>query len=282
VPALPSWLTDPLWDQFRVLLPDRGPYHRDHPLGCHRRPVDDRIVFDKLLQVLVFGCGYRKIADAACSATTIRDRRNQWIALGIFATLELLVLQAYDRMVGLALADLVVDGCIIKAPCGGQHAGRSPADRGKQGANAPPSPMAVGSRWARSAPAPTATTRRCLAAPWTPWCGWTHYHRSPRCTWMQATTAKRLASCSTSVTCAARSPSRAHPRRLLGDAELLQGRPQGYVLAVARGDLDMGQFERLVAQTRDAAGVGDRRGRHEEALACQRESLGIRRELANR
>jgi transposase len=133
VPALPSWLITPLWDQFRALLPDRGPYHPDHPLGCHRRRVDDRIVFDKLVQVLVFGCGYRKIADAACSATTIRDRRDQWIALGVFARLELLVLAAYDRMVGLELGDLAVDGCITKAPCGGLHAGRSPVDRGKQG-----------------------------------------------------------------------------------------------------------------------------------------------------
>jgi DNA-binding SARP family transcriptional activator len=47
-------------------------------------------------------------------------------------------------------------------------------------------------------------------------------------------------------------------RKLLGDAELLQGRPQGYVLAVARGDVDVGQFEWLVAHARDAAGVGDR------------------------
>jgi hypothetical protein len=60
-------------------------------------------VVDKLLQVLVFGCGYRKIADATCSATTIRDRRDQWIALGVFDRLELLVLQAYDRRLGLAL-----------------------------------------------------------------------------------------------------------------------------------------------------------------------------------
>jgi transposase len=133
VPALPSWLTTPLRDQFAALLPDRGPYHPDHPLGCHRRRVDDRIVFDKLVQVLVFGCGYRKVADAACSATTIRDRRDQWIALGVFTRLELLVLAAYDRMVGLELGDLAVDGCITKAPCGGQHAGRSPVDRGKQG-----------------------------------------------------------------------------------------------------------------------------------------------------
>jgi transposase len=133
VPALPSWLIAPLWDQFCALLPERGAYHPDHPLGCHRQRIADRIVFDKLVQVLVFGCGYRKIADATCSATTIRDRRNEWITAGIFATLELLVLGAYDRMIGLELADLAVDGCITKAPCGGDHAGRSPVDRGKQG-----------------------------------------------------------------------------------------------------------------------------------------------------
>lgn len=133
MPALPSWLITPLWDQFSALLPDRGPYHPDHPLGCHRPRTPDRVVFDKLIQVLVFGCGYRKIADQTCSATTIRDRRDQWIALGIFTTLEVLVLDAYDRMVGLELDDLAVDGCITKAPCGGDHAGRSPVDRGKQG-----------------------------------------------------------------------------------------------------------------------------------------------------
>jgi transposase len=133
VPALPSWLINPLWDQFCALLPTRGPYHPDHPLGCHRPRIPDRVIFDKLIQVLVFGCGYRKIADPTCSATTLRDRRDQWIALGIFATLELLILQAYDRMVGLMLADLAVDGCITKAPCGGDASGRSPVDRGKQG-----------------------------------------------------------------------------------------------------------------------------------------------------
>jgi hypothetical protein len=38
-----------------------------------------------------------------------------------------------DRMVGLDLDHLAVDGCITKTPCGGQVAGRSPVDRGKQG-----------------------------------------------------------------------------------------------------------------------------------------------------
>ena len=36
-------------------------------------------------------------------------------------------------MHGLDLEQLVIDGCITKAPCGGQVAGPSPVDRRKQG-----------------------------------------------------------------------------------------------------------------------------------------------------
>jgi transposase len=133
VPALPSWLTDPLWDQFAALLPDRGEFDPTHPLGCHRRRIADRIVFDKLLQVLRFGCSYQGIADSTCSATTIRDRRDEWIGLGIFAKLKQIALDAYDRIVGLLLDDIAVDGCITKAPGGGEVAGPSPVDRRKQG-----------------------------------------------------------------------------------------------------------------------------------------------------
>lgn len=39
--------------------------------------------------------------------------------------------EAYDRMIGLQLEDVAVDGCITKAPCGGTLAGPSPVDRGK-------------------------------------------------------------------------------------------------------------------------------------------------------
>lgn len=42
-------------------------------------------------------------------------------------------MSAYDQIVGLDLHNVVVDGCITKAPCGGEAAGRSPVDRGKQG-----------------------------------------------------------------------------------------------------------------------------------------------------
>jgi transposase len=95
VPALPPAILEPLWDQFAALLP-----HRDdaHPLGCHRPRIPDRIVFDKLIQVLVFGCGYRRIADHTCSATTLRRRRDEWITLGVAEQLRPLVLGAYDRL----------------------------------------------------------------------------------------------------------------------------------------------------------------------------------------
>jgi transposase len=130
VPALPSSVLEPLWVQVAALLPTSQVHH---PLGCHRPRIPDRIVFDKLVQVLVFGCGYRRIADHTCSATTLRRRRDEWITLGVAEQLRLAVLAAYDRLFGLETEHLAVDGCITKAPCGGEVAGRSPVDRGKQG-----------------------------------------------------------------------------------------------------------------------------------------------------
>lgn len=94
MPALPAWLTEPLWDQFVVLLPERPEYHPDHPLGCHRRRISDRIIFDTMLRLLRFGCSYEAIAGATCSATTIRGRRDEWIRLGVFARLKQIALDA--------------------------------------------------------------------------------------------------------------------------------------------------------------------------------------------
>jgi transposase len=130
VPAVPSCILDPLREEFLALLPERVD---EHPLGCHRRRIDDAVVFGKLVEALVFGAGYERLADASCSATTMRRRRDEWIRLGVWERLKLACLDAYDRAVGLDLADLAVDGCTTKAPCGGDCAGRSPVDRAKSG-----------------------------------------------------------------------------------------------------------------------------------------------------
>ena len=130
MPALPPYIIEPIWEQFRALLPER---EVNHPLGCHRSRIPDRVVFDKLVQILVFGCAYRRIADQECSATTLRDRRDEWMACEAMETLRTIALEAYDRLIGLELADMAVDSCITKAPCGGEKAGKSPVDRAKQG-----------------------------------------------------------------------------------------------------------------------------------------------------
>ena len=101
MPALPSWLTTPLWDQFAALIPPRPVIDPSHPLRCHWRRINDRVVFDKLIQVLRFGCSYEAIADTTCSASTIRNRRDEWIKAGLFAQLKQIALDAYDRIVGL-------------------------------------------------------------------------------------------------------------------------------------------------------------------------------------
>jgi hypothetical protein len=133
VPVLPACLVEPLWVQFAALLPDRPAFVPTHPLGCHRRRVPDRVVFEHVLAALVHGSGYERIASPGCSERTIRRRIQGWAAGGLMERVHALALAAYERMIGLDLEDLAVDGCITKAPSGGEVAGRSPVDRGKQG-----------------------------------------------------------------------------------------------------------------------------------------------------
>ena len=130
MPALEPSIIEPIWEQFSALLHER---EVDHPLGCHRARIPDRVVFEKLVEVLVFGCAYWRISDDSCSATTLRRRRDEWIQAGAMGALEGIVREAYDWIVGLELEVVAVDCCITKAPCGGEKAGRNPVDRGKRG-----------------------------------------------------------------------------------------------------------------------------------------------------
>jgi transposase len=128
VPAIQPYIIEAIFEQFRALIPDR---EVDHPLGCHRSRIPDLVVFEKLLQVLLFGCAYWRIADGSCSATTLRRRPDEWIEAGVMEALEEIAREAYDRAIGLDLSEVAVDCCITKAPCGGEKVGRNPVDRGE-------------------------------------------------------------------------------------------------------------------------------------------------------
>jgi hypothetical protein len=93
-------------------------------LGCHRRRIPDRVVFEHIVEALVHGSGYERIASSACSDATIRRRLKQWTAAGIAAQVHAVALAAYHRIIGLLLADIGADGCITKAPAAGTRRDR--------------------------------------------------------------------------------------------------------------------------------------------------------------
>jgi hypothetical protein len=60
----------------------------DHPLGCHKPRTPDRVVFGKLVEVLVFGRAYERIADESRSENTLRRMRDEWIDFGLMESLR--------------------------------------------------------------------------------------------------------------------------------------------------------------------------------------------------
>lgn len=112
MPVLPSSLLEPVWDQFAALLPTYPAVSPTHPLGCHRPRVPDRVVFEHVIAALVHGSGYERIASPGCSDRTIRRRVHAWAAWGLMQQVHRLALAAYERVIGLDVEELAVDGCI--------------------------------------------------------------------------------------------------------------------------------------------------------------------------
>lgn len=80
MPLLPASLIEPLWVEFAALIgaDERPEFSPDHPWGCHRCRIPDRVVFDHVLAALVHGSGYERIATDQCSDRTIRRRLHDW------------------------------------------------------------------------------------------------------------------------------------------------------------------------------------------------------------
>jgi hypothetical protein len=56
VPTLPQYIIEPIWEQDpRSATTKRK---ADHPLGCHKLRILDRVIFERLLEILIFGCAY--------------------------------------------------------------------------------------------------------------------------------------------------------------------------------------------------------------------------------
>ena len=131
--ALEPEVMDAMWAAAEPLLPVRGD---DHPLGCHNPRIADRVCFRGLMIRLVTGASWvdvEAIMGFEVSDTTLRARRDEWIAAGVFDELCAEALAAFDRIVGLDLEEVALDGSLHKAPCGGEGTGPNPTDRSKIG-----------------------------------------------------------------------------------------------------------------------------------------------------
>jgi transposase len=130
--ALDPRVTDAVWTAVEAHLPPRPV--DTHPLGCHRPRLSDRDCFQGILVRLVTGCSWDVAARlTTASETTLRNRRTEWLTAGVFDKVLTEALAAYDRIIGLDLSEVAVDGSLHKAPGGGEGTGPNPTDRGKTG-----------------------------------------------------------------------------------------------------------------------------------------------------
>ena len=129
--ALHPRAVNAVWAAVEPLLP----VHVDeHPLGCHRPRRSDRDCFEAILFRLVTGWSWDVAGRfGKGSETTLRRRRDEWLDAGVFDILVEEAIGGYDRIVGLDLSEVAVDGSRHKAPFGGEGTGPNPTDRGKCG-----------------------------------------------------------------------------------------------------------------------------------------------------
>ena len=106
-----------IWAAVEPLIPIR---EVTHPLGCHRQRASDRACFAVILVRLSTGCSWED-AERLCgnevSDTTVRARRDEWIAAGVFDAIATEAIGGYDRVIGLNLSEVSVDGSLHKDRC---------------------------------------------------------------------------------------------------------------------------------------------------------------------
>lgn len=120
--ALDPAVHAPLFETIQHLIPPRP----THPLGCHRKRVDDFVCFVWILHRLITGASWETLeamSARAVSDTTLRTRRDEWVNAGIFEQLAAQALVGYHRLIGLDLTNVCIDGSDHLAPCGGKGAG---------------------------------------------------------------------------------------------------------------------------------------------------------------
>ena len=136
-PIPDDWrIPDDLWEAIALLIPEHKNTHR---FGGGRPRAPDRVCMDAILFVLRTGCQWKALdATKFCPGSTAHDRFQEWVEAGVFQALWEAGLLAYDDLKGLDWAWLSMDGCMTKAPLGGEKDRQKPHRPRQEGRQAQP------------------------------------------------------------------------------------------------------------------------------------------------
>jgi len=137
-------IPDDLWDQMQLCIPRHVNPHR---FGGGKPRTPDRVCADAIFFVLRTGCQWKALdATRFCPGSTAHDRFQEWVAEGVFLEFWQAGLLEYEWFRGIDWSWLSMDGCLTKAPLGGEKDGQKPHRSGQEGRQA----QSVGRRQRRS------------------------------------------------------------------------------------------------------------------------------------
>lgn len=124
-------VSDELWQAIAPLFPQQI----RSPQGG-RPPVENRTVFTCVVFLLKTGIGWRDLPmELGASSRTVRRRLKEWTDQGVWARIAQQLLTRLRTLGRLDLAEVLIDGGLVKAPHGGEKRAQIPQIEAAAGAN---------------------------------------------------------------------------------------------------------------------------------------------------
>jgi transposase len=132
-----AWrIPDDLWAEIEWLLPK---HVNTHPFGGGKPRTPDRACMDAIFFVLRTGCPWKALdATIFCPGSTAHDRFQHYVREGVFFEMWKAGLLEYDCLKGIDWSWLSMDGCMTKAPLGGEKDREKPDRPRQEGGQAQP------------------------------------------------------------------------------------------------------------------------------------------------
>lgn len=110
-------ISDELRETMAPLIPEHKTHH---PLGTHRKRVDNRAAMNAILFVLRTGCQWNALnATNICSSGYAHRRFQEWRDAGVFERFWQNGLLACEQLGGIDWSWLSIDGGMTKSPVAG-------------------------------------------------------------------------------------------------------------------------------------------------------------------